>query len=201
MGDDNKNIQEIKDLIVRLNYLTKNILANDINDIALQIAEINLITNAYSLILEAVKTNPKFKMQRYILKNMDFLSRNQFKDISIVISDDPDAGCGKVREAAKALMMQYMKDHPNLFETIIDTTEYEFIEEEEWRERFANKLNAIMEVLGMTKEELAYKSGVSVISLYSYLTSRSTPSLYNATKLARVLNCTLTDFQVLQIEL
>lgn len=88
-----------------------------------------------------------------------------------------------------------------MFETIIDTTEYEFIEEEEWRERFANKLNAIMEALGMTKEELAYKSGVSVISLYSYLTSRSTPSLYNATKLARVLNCTLTDFQILQIEL
>lgn len=72
-----------------LNYLTKNILANDINDIALQIAEINLITNAYSLILEAVKTNPKFKMQRYILKNMDFLSRNQFKDISIVIGNPP----------------------------------------------------------------------------------------------------------------
>lgn len=46
---------------------------------------------------------------------------NKYKDISIVISDDPDAGCGKVREAAKALMMQYMKDHPNLFETIIDT--------------------------------------------------------------------------------
>ena len=88
-----------------------------------------------------------------------------------------------------------------IFETIIDTTEYEFIEEEEWRERFANKLNAIMKVLGMTKEELAYKSGVSVISLCSYLTSRSTPSLYNVTKLARVLNCTLTDFQVLQIEL
>ncbi|MGM9880022.1 MAG: TaqI-like C-terminal specificity domain-containing protein [Bacilli bacterium] len=72
-----------------LNYLTKNILANDINDVALQIAEINLITNAYSLILEAVKMNPKFKMQRYILKNMDFLSKNQFKDISIVIGNPP----------------------------------------------------------------------------------------------------------------
>ena len=56
-----------------LNYLTKNIIANDINDIALQISEINLITNAYSLILEAVKMNPKFKMQRYILKMSSLL--------------------------------------------------------------------------------------------------------------------------------
>lgn len=89
----------------------------------------------------------------------------------------------------------------NQWGRVIDLTEYEFIDEEEWRERFADKLTAIMHSRNMTKEELSYKSGISASSLYFYMTGRKTPSLYNATKIARVLECTLTDFQILQIEL
>ena len=47
------------------------------------------------------------------------------------------------------------------------------------------------------KDELVYKTGISSISLYSYMIGKTTPSLYNATKIVRVLGCTLTDFQVM----
>ena len=46
----------------------------------------------------------------------------EYLDKAIVISEDPDAGCGKVREAAKVLMLQYIKDNPNAINDLIDET-------------------------------------------------------------------------------
>lgn len=37
----------------------------------------------------------------------------QYRDRAIIISEDPDAGCGKVRSAAKKLMLEYLRKHPN----------------------------------------------------------------------------------------
>ena len=37
----------------------------------------------------------------------------EYRKDSIVISEDPDAGCGKVRSAAKRLMLEYLKKNPN----------------------------------------------------------------------------------------
>lgn len=72
-----------------------------------------------------------------------------------------------------------------------------FIDEVEWREVFSERLTLIMKKAGITREELAYKSGISSISIYSYMVGKTTPSLYNATRIVRVLGCSLTDFQVM----
>jgi hypothetical protein len=37
----------------------------------------------------------------------------KYRRDSIVISEDPEAGCGKVRSAAKRLMLEYLKKNPN----------------------------------------------------------------------------------------
>lgn len=37
----------------------------------------------------------------------------EYRKDAIVISEDPDAGCGKVRSAAKRLMFEYLKKNPN----------------------------------------------------------------------------------------
>lgn len=74
----------------------------------------------------------------------------------------------------------------------------EFIDEVEWREQFSYQLSEIMKRCSVSREELSYKTGISSSNLYYYLTGKSTPSLYNATKIVRVLECSLTDFQVMR---
>lgn len=50
-----------------------------------------------------------------------------YLDSAIVISDDPDAGCGKVREAARQLMAEYIQDNPNaLINLLGEISEGEF---------------------------------------------------------------------------
>lgn len=49
-----------------------------------------------------------------------------YQNRAIVISDDPDAGCGKVRGAAKQLMINYIKDNPNVIDSLI-TDEIDYV--------------------------------------------------------------------------
>ena len=43
----------------------------------------------------------------------------KYQDKGIIISDDPNAGCGKVRGAAKSLMVRYLKNNPNVIDSMI----------------------------------------------------------------------------------
>lgn len=43
----------------------------------------------------------------------------KYQDKAIIISDDPNAGCGKVRGAAKSLMVRYLKNNPNVIDSMI----------------------------------------------------------------------------------
>lgn len=43
----------------------------------------------------------------------------EYRDTAIIISEDPDAGCGKVRTAAKRLMLNYLKNNPNVLNALI----------------------------------------------------------------------------------
>lgn len=48
-----------------------------------------------------------------------------YRDNCIIISEDPDAGCGKVRTAAKKLMLNYLRNNPNAIQTIVpDDVQY-----------------------------------------------------------------------------
>lgn len=50
----------------------------------------------------------------------------QYQDKAIIISDDPNAGCGKVRGAAKSLMARYLKNNPNTIDALI-TNDIDYI--------------------------------------------------------------------------
>lgn len=49
---------------------------------------------------------------------------NDYRDTAIIISDDPDAGCGKVRDAARSLMSDFIKSNPGYIDDIIDDADY-----------------------------------------------------------------------------
>lgn len=51
----------------------------------------------------------------------------EYRDNCILISEDVDAGCGKVRESAKKLMLSWLKENPNTIPSIIDNGEYQYV--------------------------------------------------------------------------
>lgn len=51
----------------------------------------------------------------------------EYRDNAIIISEDPDAGCGKVRSAAKRLMLNYLKKNPNVIPSILPEGEYQYV--------------------------------------------------------------------------
>lgn len=51
----------------------------------------------------------------------------EYRDGAIIISEDPDAGCGKVRSAAKKLMLNYLKRNPNVISALLPEGEYQYV--------------------------------------------------------------------------
>lgn len=51
----------------------------------------------------------------------------EYRDGAIIISEDPDAGCGKVRSAAKKLMLNYLKSNPNVIQSMLENDDYQYI--------------------------------------------------------------------------
>lgn len=51
----------------------------------------------------------------------------EYRDNAILISDDINAGAGKIREAARKLMVNWIKENPNVIPAMIDTGEYQYI--------------------------------------------------------------------------
>lgn len=51
----------------------------------------------------------------------------EYRDGAIIISEDPDAGCGKVRSAAKKLMLNYLKKNPNVISALLPEGEYQYV--------------------------------------------------------------------------
>ena len=51
----------------------------------------------------------------------------EYRDGAIIISEDPDAGCGKVRSAAKKLMLNYLKSNPNVIPAMLSNGDYQYV--------------------------------------------------------------------------
>ena len=51
----------------------------------------------------------------------------EYRDNCILISDDIDAGCGKQREAARKLMLGWLKENPNVIPQMVDNGEYQYV--------------------------------------------------------------------------
>lgn len=62
-----------------------------------------------------------------------------------------------------------------------------------WRWQFANRLTKRIRLCGMLQDEVARKTGIARTTLSRYTNGRAVPTLYNAQKLAEVLNCTVND--------
>ena len=89
----NKIVYELKqkdfDSIYILKYIVNNVYANDIDENILEIAELNVLTTLYQLIVMAVNENKKFKMDRLKFSNNDFVQKDSFKDFDLVIGNPP----------------------------------------------------------------------------------------------------------------
>ena len=70
--------------------------------------------------------------------------------------------------------------------------EYE-LNEEEWRKRFAKKLQQKLNRLGMTQEVLAFNTGISLVTINKYIKSKATPSGYNIQRIASALQCSYSE--------
>lgn len=69
----------------------------------------------------------------------------------------------------------------------------ELEDEEHWRLEFARRLYKMMEHQAISQNTLSEISGISIVTISSYMNGKSTPSLYNAEKLARALRCGVED--------
>ena len=70
---------------------------------------------------------------------------------------------------------------------------YELITEQDFRDESARRISRMMWLRGITQMELEELSGISKHSLSNYVTGKSTPSIFAANKIAKALNCELSE--------
>lgn len=69
----------------------------------------------------------------------------------------------------------------------------ELITEQDFRDESARRISRTLWIRGMTQRELANKTGISEHSICNYITGKSTPSIFAANKIAKALNCELSE--------
>lgn len=69
----------------------------------------------------------------------------------------------------------------------------EYLNEEDWRFEFANRLRKKMRRFGATQDTLSEETGISRITISKYLNGRATPSTYNLQLIARALRCSPSE--------
>lgn len=73
-----------------INYVCDNIYANDIDENALKITELNMISVMLPLIVDAKNNNPNFVMKRLNITKYDFIQKDyNYNQFSIVIGNPP----------------------------------------------------------------------------------------------------------------
>lgn len=72
-------------------------------------------------------------------------------------------------------------------------SENNIFNDEIMRREFGRRLKTLLELRGMTQNELSEETGISQVSISKYLNGKSDPSLLNVLKIARALDCSLDD--------
>lgn len=67
------------------------------------------------------------------------------------------------------------------------------VNKETWLLRFGRQLERKMRLKGIDRITLSEESGLSQAIIGKYIAGKSAPSLYNASKIAKVLNCSVED--------
>lgn len=70
-----------------------------------------------------------------------------------------------------------------------DYISFDNMDEEEYRKRFSDELRYQMRIAGISRNELADKTGISRTTVSKYLSGTATPSTFNLIKIANVLGC------------
>ncbi len=73
-----------------LEYICENIYANDSDEIATKITEINMVAVLLPLMIEAYKANYNFKMKKLHITNYDFIQKEKYNnEFSLIIGNPP----------------------------------------------------------------------------------------------------------------
>lgn len=73
-----------------IEYITNNINGNDIDEIAIQISELNILASLMPLIVDATNNDPDYKINKLKLKKYDFIDKDEIeKKYSIIIGNPP----------------------------------------------------------------------------------------------------------------
>lgn len=70
--------------------------------------------------------------------------------------------------------------------------------EKEWKQDFSRRLKQMIRMRSTTQIELSARTGISAPTIHLYVSGKSVPSLYNASKLADALNCSINDLMDFQ---
>lgn len=69
-----------------------------------------------------------------------------------------------------------------------------FPDETSYRKTVQICLGSIMRMRRVSRQELSDITGLSEVSISKYLNGKATPTLYHAEKIARALDCSVSDF-------
>lgn len=67
--------------------------------------------------------------------------------------------------------------------------------EKECRREFGHRLYKIMMLKGVSQNELAFRTGISYVSISNYINGKISPSFYNVDKIAKALGCSTDDLR------
>ena len=70
--------------------------------------------------------------------------------------------------------------------------------EKEYRREFGMRLRRIMNLKGMTQEQLSMATGIQQSQLSNYINGKTSPSFYNVDKIARALDCRTDDLRYIK---
>lgn len=74
-----------------------------------------------------------------------------------------------------------------------DNSEAIDISEQDYRERLAMNIRKKIYNMAWNQEELANRSGISIITINKYVNAKATPSAYNVDRIARALQCSTLE--------
>lgn len=81
----------------------------------------------------------------------------------------------------------------NTVRNLVDLTEDDFDSEDNYQRDFSYNLMCKMADAGVNRGLLAEKTGISQVSISKYLNRKTLPSIYNCEKIARALNCSVSE--------
>lgn len=67
------------------------------------------------------------------------------------------------------------------------------VDEERFRLEFGRRLRRILDFKNISQLELSEMTGISQVAISKYIRGKRTPSFYNADKIARALDCSITE--------